>query len=87
MWSDKKQKKTKKTENSSTLTGARGELGKVRGGPRDDVLLDLEHDAAEGRGRVPAAELDVEVDLGVALLSGKVVVVAWKLSGRRRGRG
>lgn len=72
-----------KTKNSKTLTWARGELGKVRGGPRDDVLLELEHDAAE-RGGVAAAELEVEVDLGVALLSGSCcfgMVIEWEALG------
>ena len=45
-----------------------GELGKVGGGPRDDILFELEDDAAERGGGVAAAELEVEVGLGVVLL-------------------
>ena len=44
-----------------------GELGKVGGGPRDDILFELEDDAAERGGGVAAAELEVEVGLGVVL--------------------
>ena len=45
----------------------RSELREVGRGPRDNVLLQLEHDAAERGGGVAAAELDVEEDLGVVL--------------------
>ena len=55
------------------------EFGEVGGGARDDVLLQLEDDAAEGRGGVAAAELEIEVGLGVVLL-----VVG---DGKRRGVG
>ena len=48
--------------------GSSRQLGKVGGGARDDVFFQLEDDAAQFGGGVAAAELEVEVGLGVALL-------------------